>query len=217
MIIKENLDNYLGFDSKEFFIDPLVRIFGGAIRDTICGDPINDIDILCGTNSFNYLRELLFSKGYIYYDEFVKRDLERLYSEISVISVPHTFIKGKSIVQLIRPRVNINRNDAFHIKKSLYEKNFIKLLQNVDISCCGVSWDGENLYQNLKDSVLHCKNKVFFINNGSLMLTKRLDHRRYKLLDRGWKEIKNGLSDTIDLKIDDLLEGTDDFIFKNEF
>ena len=49
--IKKRVDDYLGFDSDRLFKScDLVRIFGGAIRDSICGDPINDIDILVGSN-----------------------------------------------------------------------------------------------------------------------------------------------------------------------
>ena len=57
-MIKEKLDEYLEFDSNLLFnrtpiqseyeysikVKRLVRIFGGAIRDIIAGQTINDID-----------------------------------------------------------------------------------------------------------------------------------------------------------------------------
>ena len=64
-LIKQKLDEYIGFDSDKLFNDDyknfdkgyfeytgekikiietkLIRIFGGAIRDIIAGDPINEL------------------------------------------------------------------------------------------------------------------------------------------------------------------------------
>ena len=54
-MIKEKLDEYLEFDSNLLFnrtpieehsikFKRLVRVFGGAIRDIIAGQKINDVD-----------------------------------------------------------------------------------------------------------------------------------------------------------------------------
>ncbi len=67
---------------------------------------------------------------------------------------------------------------------------FINLIQNVDISCCGVSWDGKNLHQNYPNAIVHCQNKVFSINAVAKMYsTKRIQHRRAKFEERGWIQI----------------------------
>lgn len=88
-MIKSGLDNYLGFDSSDLFIDPLVRVFGGAVRDIICGDPINDVDILCGSWSFPILKEILLSKGYHFHSGLSMRDIESLYSVILFLVCYH--------------------------------------------------------------------------------------------------------------------------------
>lgn len=44
-MVKEKINQYLELDSQELFIDPLVRIFGGAVRDSIAEDEIRDVDI----------------------------------------------------------------------------------------------------------------------------------------------------------------------------
>ena len=51
MNIKKRLDEYLEFDSDSLFYPTqsgliLARIFGGAVRDSIAGQKINDIDLL---------------------------------------------------------------------------------------------------------------------------------------------------------------------------
>ena len=69
---------------------------------------------------------------------------------------------------------------------------FIDLIQNVDISSCGVSWDGENLYENYPNSIAHCQNLSFYINKSAKMYShKRASHREYKLLERGWTKIES--------------------------
>lgn len=207
-MIKSELNNYLGFDSSDLFIDPLVRVFGGAVRDIICGDPINDVDILCGSWSFPILKEILLSKGYHFHSGLSMRDIESLYSGISVICEPHTFISGdgKSVVQLIRPARFVHNDLSNYMKKDIYHKSYINLLRNVDISCCGVSWDGSNLYQNCQDSVLHCLKKVFVVNKNALMLTNRLQHRLIKLEDRGWVKFDSNDPNNRDLRISGILD-----------
>ena len=38
------------------------------------------------------------------------------------------------------------RFDKEILNQQIYEKSFKDLIRNVDISCCGVSYDGENVY-----------------------------------------------------------------------
>lgn len=218
--IKERLDKYLEFDSDLLFGDTsdyryrimstrLVRIFGGAIRDIIAGyTHINDIDILVGAKSMPYLEHLLSSNGYLYMDNLTPKGLNDIYKEIKVINEPHTWLKGTKIVQLIRPVHKIN-ND--------YEKSFRNLISNVDISCCGVSYDGENLYENYPDAVSHARNMVYKSNRQSSMyLYARCEERKRKLNYRGWSEIGT-LAVKRDLKLDKLLNTIEiDFIKEYE-
>jgi hypothetical protein len=204
--IKRGLDNYLDFDSSLIFnTEPivgermnskrLIRIFGGSLRDIIAEKSIKDIDILVGSKSISYLERILSENGYVYMDSLTPKDINSMYSDLKILSEPHTWIKSGKIVQLIRPSFNgIN-----------YEKSFINLIQNVDISCCGLSYDGFNLYENYKDAVLHCKSLLFEVNKKAIMYNpKRIEHRKYKLLDRGWSQISS-LSDHRDIKINRLI------------
>lgn len=220
-MIKEALDEYLEFDSKLLFnrvpisemkmnsygikVKRLVRVFGGAIRDIIAGQPINDIDILVGAQSCPLVEITLKENGYIYMESLGPKDLSSLYSDIRVINEPRTWVKGSKIVQLIRPVIQVtrgNRHDDFRY----YERGFIDLIQNVDISCCGVSWDGEVLYENYPNAIFHCQNKSYIVNTNAKMYShKRAEHRKYKLNDRGWTQIEDGTAIRREQRIDNLL------------
>lgn len=201
--IRQSLSEYLEFDSDELFKSKfnLVRVFGGAIRDILAEQKINDIDILCGSKALKYIEMILEQNGYQYMEMLNGKDLQEMYSEIHVINEPHTYIKGKKIVQLIRPVV-FNKD-----KSSSYEEGFRDLISNVDFSCCGVSYDGENLYEDYPNAIVHCQSKVFSVNMFAKMYSqKRAQHRKVKLEDRGWKEVKNETNLNRDLKIDNVLK-----------
>ena len=208
-MLKSKLDEYLEFDSSKLFFDPLVRVFGGAIRDIICGDKINDVDILVGANSLPKLEFILATNGYVHQEGLIPKDLASVYSDIHVISEPHTWTKKDKVVQLIRPAKNeklapygTKITDAAHRK--VYQQIFLNLIENVDMSCCGVSWDGEKLYEHYPEAVNHCLQKVYQTNFGAMYSEKRHIHRKVKLESRGWKLI-NTMSDIRDLKIKTVL------------
>jgi hypothetical protein len=96
------------------------------------------------------------------------------------------------------------KNDRFTIQLNVIEKiRNNELLKNVDLSCCGLSFDGRFLYEDYNNAILHAKSKVFSVNKNAFMYShKRIDHRRYKLMDRGWKQIENTIENNRDLKID---------------
>ena len=196
--IKSRLDDYLEFDSEQLFRlqHNLIRIFGGAIRDSICDEPINDVDILCGSKSVLYLQSVLERNGYCFMESLNGKDIQEMYSDIHVINEPHTWVKGKKIIQLIRPSFG-HGQDAH-----TYKSGFQDLIANVDISCCGVSWDGHILNEDYANSIVHCQNKVFSVNSFAKMYSpKRIQHRKKKFLNRGWKEITNDPSINRDLKL----------------
>jgi hypothetical protein len=202
--IRQSLNEYLEFDSDELFKSKfnLVRIFGGAIRDIIAEQPINDIDILCGSKALRYIESVLDQNGYQYMKMLNGKDLQEIYSEIHIINEPHTWIKGKKIVQLIRPSLSNWKTDS-----SLYEEGFRDLISNVDLSCCGVSYDGENLYEDYPNAIVHCQSKVYSVNKSAKMYSeRRINHRIHKLKDRGWEEIENKSDINRELKIDNVLK-----------
>jgi hypothetical protein len=197
-MIKEKLDEYLEFDSNLLFnrtpideysikLKRLVRVFGGAIRDIIAGQTINDIDIIVGAQSSRLVELTLKEQGYTYMESLTPKDLSSVYTDIKVINEPRTWMKGVKIVQLIRPVIRVTRDSDLRY----YERGFIDLIQNVDISSCGVSWDGENLYENFPNAIAHCQNLSFYVNKRAKMYSRnRSDMRTYKFIQRGWKQIE---------------------------
>ncbi len=210
-MIKEKLDEYLEFDSNLLFnrtpieeysikLKRLVRIFGGAIRDIIAGQPINDVDILVGAQSSKLVELTLKEAGYTYMKSLAPKDLSSVYTHLQIINEPKTWIKGTKIVQLIKPV--IKTTDLRY-----YEMGFVDLIQNVDISSCGVSWDGVHLYENFPNAIAHCQNLSFYINKMAKMYSiQRSSLRRYKFIERGWREIEmNDAAVARDQRIDNLL------------
>ena len=210
-MIKEKLDEYLEFDSNLLFnrtpiekysikLKRLVRIFGGAIRDIIAGQPINDVDILVAPQSSKLIELTLKEAGYTYMESLAPKDLSSVYTHIQIINEPKTWIKGTKIVQLIKPV--IKTTDLRY-----YEMGFVDLIQNVDISSCGVSWDGIHLYENFPNAIAHCQNLSFYINKMAKMYSRqRSSLRRYKFIERGWREIEmNDAAVARDQRIDNLL------------
>jgi hypothetical protein len=199
--IRQSLSEYLEFDSDELFKSKfnLVRVFGGAIRDTIAEQTIHDVDILCGSKALKYIESILEQNGYQYIEMLNGKDLQEMYSEIHIINEPHTWIKGKKIVQLIRPSLGL----AAGGDESIYRKGFKDLISNVDLSCCGISYDGETLYEDYPNAIIHCQSKVYSVNNLAKMYSrKRIHHRTAKLEDRGWKQIENVTNVNRDMKIE---------------
>jgi len=210
--IKKRVDDYLGFDSDRLFKScDLVRIFGGAIRDSICGDPINDIDILVGSKSIRMVEHILSLNGYTLIESLIPKDLASVYNDIQVISEPHTWMNGSKIVQLIRPRItqpNYKTGGGLVMNPDTYtyKENFNVLISNVDLSCCGVSYDGNKVSEDYPNAILHCRSKFFSVNQNAKMYShKRIHHRVHKLQDRGWSRIDDTVSINRDLKIKQII------------
>lgn len=244
--IKEKLDEYLEFDSDLLFnIIPteetrvqckrLTRIFGGALRDIIAKQKINDIDILVGARSIKALQKVLSDNEYTHMESLIGRDISSLYHDINIITEPQTWVKCTKIVQLIKPvvimpSISISEKNRLNMasqappnisilpeiktklkeREDIYIKAFVDLIQNVDISACGLSYDGKNLYENFPDAILHCKNKVYYLNTFAKMYSiKRSTNRLAKFVDRGWSEID--LIENRDIKINSVLDENEDY------
>ena len=183
--VKKHIDDYLEFDSDELFKHGDAKIFGGAVRDSIAEFDINDVDVICGAETCRKLHIFLDSKGYIYQQELAPKDLGTLYRDIRIICEPHTFTKGDKIIQLIRPAGKPN------LTEEEYMEYLNGLISHVDISCCGVSYDGEKVTENYPSAILHCSCLIFKINDTGMMYNiHRTKMRSYKFMDRGWKEFK---------------------------
>ena len=208
--IKRALDEYLEFDSSLLFnsTDYLV-IFGGALRDIVSNhfnskfnDKINDIDILCLSKSYNEIKDVLISNSYDMIDLYdpniiINYDIKHLIFE------PHTYSnKNGKIIQIIRPNttkvLELNYKMIVNIMKQELELQefsqylaFYILLENVDLSSSGLFWDGNNIYESIPHAYELNKNRKFYTLPTNLMVNEhRLINRKYKLLDRDWKEIR---------------------------
>lgn len=202
--IKSRLDEYLEFDSGQLFSSKfnLVRVFGGSIRDSIADMDIHDVDIICGSKALSYVECILSENGYYFLDLLNGKDIQEMYKDIHVINEPHTWVKGKKIVQLIRPSGWQPTTNSVYNKPDNYIESFKRLISNVDISCCAVSYDGYELYEDYPNAILHCQSKVFSANSEAWMYSKsRFNTRKYKLFDRGWKEVENTVDVNRDLKL----------------
>lgn len=217
--VKPKLDEYLEFDSDELFVPgALVRIFGGAIRDSIAGKKINDVDLLVGSKSLQYIEYVLESNGYSYVEQLTPKDLSSIYTDIKVINEPHSWVKGNKIVQIIRPatpgfdmrktsRSKPERFDRELFNEEIYKSSFKDLIRNVDISCCGVSYDGNNIYENFPNAVSHCRSGIFIVNHKAKMYSeKRITHRKVKLEGKGFTQVDPGTATNRDIKIDMILD-----------
>ncbi len=218
--IKIKLDEYLGFNSVELFESAdLMLIFGGCIRDIIANQKIHDIDIICASRSCSQLHDLLEKRGFFYMDSLTPKDLSNVYKDIRIINEPHTFVKGDRIVQLIRPAIGYKYTQEYiqhSLDTSQYYRDTINgLVCEVDLSCCGLSYNGLTLIENVKDAVTHCRNLVYEVRKSRMNIPHRLVSRTCKMDERGWSEI-SGTMLLRDSKINTLLDISDDinYIFE---
>lgn len=187
--VENRITDYIEFDIKELFdISDYITIYGGAVRDSIAGMEINDVDILCMPESAVKLKNFLIEKDYSPIDLY-RQDTISMYKDISLINEPWTLIKNKKIIQIIRPKW-FKPNP----KVKDYQDAYYNLVKNVDISCCGVFLDkfdnNIKLGEACKDAIIHCITKTFVINDWSALFNQnRTNSREYKLTSRGWKNI----------------------------
>lgn len=201
--VEKRISDYIEFDVKEVFQQSdYITIYGGAVRDSLAGLEIHDIDILCMPNSANKLRTFLIRNGYEPLDLY-DPDVIDMYRGITLISEPWTLMnKNRKIIQIIRPRWNgqmfMNKpKDYVNITNTReYQLAYYNLIKNVDISCCGVFLENHDreirLREACKNAILSCLSQTYEINNWSqLYNTTRTSMREYKLTSRGWFNIKS--------------------------
>jgi len=184
--IKDNISSYLEFNVDDLLnAGDFVYIFGGAVRDSLANQEIHDVDVMVLPNSMKACINVLTQRGFIRDPDMIKLDLNSMYKKINAINQPLTFIKISNFriikVQFIRPRID---------KDTKPYNRFFELLNNVDISCCGVSINSYKLTEHVNGAITHCFNKVFTVNNNAFMLTDRISMRTHKLLKRGWELTK---------------------------
>lgn len=197
-ICTKSISEYLNFDvSKIFDAGDYLTIFGGAVRDSLAKKEIHDVDILCLPESAKSLAKFLTNDGFIKVDLYDKTQLE-MYNTINCISEPWTFIKDSRIVQIIRPTKSSGGTliNGVPTLGTLIDA-YYNLLSDVDISACGVFIERDRdgiakLKESHPHAITHCRSSVFeILKNNRMYGDRRTDMRKFKLEDRGWKDISN--------------------------
>lgn len=159
-------------------------VYGGAVRDAIAGFDLHDIDIAALPQSSRKIKQKLINAGYRYMETSTNNEIIAMYASLNekrIINMPWTFIKTInekeiSIVQVIRPRQSVI--------------NFSDFLEQVDITCCAVSYSPQvGTKEHHPDAFNHCAMKSFAVLESNQQTTDRLWGRAKKLIDRGWKDI----------------------------
>jgi hypothetical protein len=183
-IVKKELSKYLEFNIEQIYEHPDIDyayIYGGSIRDILVEDNINDIDILCLSRSAKKLSQILIKNGYELNEDITNRYNEHMYKDIKIIHQPLTYIKNGKIVQIIRPAIKMN-NDSISL--------FFKILTNIDMSSSGLYYDGFRVKESCNDALFNVVKKEFIsFKEASMFNTDRFLSRKYKLEEKGWKEI----------------------------
>lgn len=180
-LLNNRLNEYAEFDLNTLYnISKNVRVFGGAVRDSISDREIHDIDILVEKRAINKCCEILSNNGYRNSEILTGKDISEMYKRISVINAPQTWLKGGKIIQLITPTLN-----PYNGYK--YEDVYKSIMQGVDIRCCGVSFDGKTLYENTPKAVEDCEVGFLKVMSENFFEeSTRTLSRVYKLEKRGW-------------------------------
>lgn len=198
--VASSISEYIEFDVNEIFnASDYITIYGGAVRDSLAGLEIHDIDILCMYNSGRKLYNFLLTKGYSKLDLY-DWDALNMYKEITVINEPWTLQnKNGKIIQIIRPKViHFKPKETKNYLEQAYVKSYENLLKNVDISCCGVFLEKDKNTNNLKigescpNAIVQCLTKSFIINIEASQYNKnRIHSRQDKLISRGWMNLND--------------------------
>lgn len=180
-VIQKSLKEYLGEEPAELIFlpntDPV--IFGGAIRDTIAGQKIQDVDVLCGPESFAVIGAKLIENKYTCKPLDQTDYNRRLFGLVR-------FVKGESTIDLIRLRMNDITDDP--ITPISVKHAVIRMLQNVDIRACGVGYSTRSgLLEFIEGAVNDCLvQQIVEQPDAALHLPGRVVDRIKKLQERGW-------------------------------
>jgi hypothetical protein len=192
--VKSRIDEYLGFNSDILFKNcDYLEIFGGAVRDSIADMEIHDVDILSVSKSAKKCGEILEHYGYKMMLELNGKEIQDMYREIHCIYEPWTFINNDlKIVQIIRPAGTFeNQKFDDHLMTYFNPTSFFNTMKQVDLSCCGVSYNGNIVKENCTNAIVHCMNHYYFTNETAKMYKlERTTARQSKLNNRGWTNIE---------------------------
>jgi hypothetical protein len=194
--VKAGLDDYLEFDTDVIWKNTdYCDVYGGATRDILSDNKINDVDFILLPDSQKKVMKILDSNGYVKMDDLTMKHMHEIYKDIRCIFEPITYMKGIKIVQLIKPSTYSKRNNNYQqiISKrgAFYSmtNRYYELISEVDMSCSDVAFNGK-LREHCEDAILHCLSRVYKINENAEMLNPdRLYERRNKVERKGFEEI----------------------------
>lgn len=168
-------------------------IYGGAVRDILADLPIlGDLDIAVPSNDLDIIiSRFLDSPRWIKGDdvvEIVENDKNYAGSTMSkLVSSVRSFVNNDGkIIQFME----IKPESGAHKDKFTFE-NILRLVQHVDIICCGVISDVYGTtYEILPGAAEDCKNRILRFNENLKFTEKSLQKikdRIEKLKSRGWE------------------------------
>jgi hypothetical protein len=179
------LNEYLEFNSN-LILSNNVLVYGGAIRDIIANQTINDVDILTNTSELGNLCKKLYKFGYIKEPENIK--LKNIYSNYSnKYFILYSFTKGNKNVQLIVidtikfiEKYGITLSDISKLNFNLLKAyTYITFLMNVDINVCGIFYNGVNVYESISNSISYILKKEFcYLSNNMFAHSYNMYERR---------------------------------------
>lgn len=170
-----------------YFTDDSI-IYGGAIRDLITGMKIQgDLDVAVPYNNYHLINGRFLSSS----NWNIEKNIDTI---LKGYGVPHIRKIIKSISNFIdmdKKSVQLMRVTETDLLLKGFNYNTIKLVQHVDITCCGLFSDiYGNVYECVKNAHQDCIDKVLNINNNIVFneySIKKLKERIEKLEKRGWK------------------------------
>lgn len=189
--ISIKLSNYVNFDVKRIFdLSDHIYIYGGALRDILSNNKINDLDITGLPKSLNRLHNFLIDEGFKESEDMI--DME-LYDD-SIINMPFTLIKDDTKIQIIRPKFKTP-----NINSELFD-----FMSNVDISCCGLYFDGNIIRESVNFALTSCIIKKCWELKGNYMYSeKRFKKRKTKHKNKGFSFYKKSPPDDFNEQFED--------------
>lgn len=178
-----------------FLKDTDAVIFGGAVRNAISGDHINDIDIVCYEHAFDII------------DKKLVNDLSSLgYTEKEDVSLSDEYsdlVENSQIQSVFNYHFTQNGNGAS--KSSLIQLivinypedkdlvgNIQKFVSSVDIRACAMLFAPmhDTLLECIPGAFEDCKRKRIFVNRDAIMYYKpKCEDRIKKFKALGWKVV----------------------------
>ena len=191
-LVHEHLSQYLDMDVGHYIKGLSVLVFGGAVRDALAGENINDIDIVgtqAGCGEINYKLQM---QGYKKNKEFGRAIEPRTDGEKQYVNQYNLFymvemIKGEKQVHLMVPKEDFYKQVGLKFPDE-QELCALMFASNVDLTNCAVAYNMHNGFISFLDcAVGNCLTKEFFgVKSAKLRHEENIQLRTDKFISRGW-------------------------------